>query len=231
MTGSGIGGKITGGGAVDRGLGWAMNGGWTAGGAGAGCGGAGDVAGLLADAGVVGLGAGCGVGLFAGAGAGLGGGCGAGFGAGLGGAGFGAGLGGAGFGVGTGFGIGALIDGDFATGCPPAGGGAAPAGLAPGSTAELTIVFPGTTTRVAAFASGTVPQGWPICPGLTVTVREDVSSPEVTDTFVVPALNAQKSPDAEDGVVLPEADSFGSRDPGPLGCTKSPTTGSELLNL
>jgi hypothetical protein len=64
-----------------------------------------------------------------------------------------------------------------------------------------------------------------------VTGSDAVRSPDVTDTVVVPALYPQKSPELDDGMVLPAAVSAGVWDPVALGLTKVPTPGFELVNV
>ena len=92
------------------------------------------------------------------------------------------------------------------------------------------IVLPGIVTTFVLVPPGTVPHGGPYPPGATVTVNDEVSSPDVTETVVVPLLNAQKSPEVEEAVVAPVALSFGNGEPGALAATKLPTTGLELVN-
>jgi hypothetical protein len=108
------------------------------------------------------------------------------------------------------------------------GGGTGPdsRGVRPVSTISRPAIL---ITCVLA-PPGTVPHGGPNPPDWTVTGSDEVNRPEVTETVVVPLLYAQKSPEVDECVVLPLALSFGNDDPGPLGTTKSPTTGSELLN-
>ena len=100
----------------------------------------------------------------------------------------------------------------------------------PGFVAGLTMVLPGTVMVFVLVPPGTVPQGGPNPPAATVTSSDEVNSPDVTDTVVVPLLNAQNSPDVEDAVVAPVAVSLGNGEPGALAATKLPTTGFELVN-
>ena len=90
---------------------------------------------------------------------------------------------------------------------------------------------PPTVLWISSGAYETVPHGRPMSPGRTVTFSEEVSSPEVTDTVVVPALYAQNRPEVDDGIGFPDASSSGNNDPGPLGSTNVPIPGIELLNV
>jgi hypothetical protein len=96
---------------------------------------------------------------------------------------------------------------DTAVGAAAGGGVAAELGFA--LLTELTTVPPGIVMTCSPEKYWTVPHGCPIGPSLTVTVCDAVNSPDVTDTVVVPGLNAQNRPDDEDGIGFPLASSFG----------------------
>jgi hypothetical protein len=91
-------------------------------------------------------------------------------------------------------------------------------------------VNPGTRIGCGVGPLGPAPHGDPKFPPATVTGNEELSSPLVTVTVVVPGLKAQNSPELEEAIVCPSVVSFGNVDPDALGATKLPTFGSELVN-
>ena len=118
----------------------------------------------------------------------------------------------------------------FGAGVAAGGGGGGGAGAPPGAGARASWRVLGTNTVRPTPSRNTVPHGRPMSPERTWTGSEDDSRPEVTEIVVAPVLKAQKRPELGDAVGRPLASSLGKREPGPLGTTKSPIVGSELVN-